>query len=87
MNSVNELNPLLWKREHQIALCTATGIGVLIGLVHGIGSAHFIICGGVYSWFASATCRHLILYPLLGWPVFGALLGAAIVYIWGLMRA
>jgi hypothetical protein len=87
---MSELNPLLWKQEHRIALWVAAGIGGVLGLVRGISSASpFLdVCPAFYGvWFTSVWCRHGVLFPLLGWPVFGALLGAAIVYVWGLMRA
>ena len=86
---MSELNPLRWKREHRIALLVAAGIGGTIGLVHcvRIGLAHPGMCNTLHVWFVRSDCRDLVLYPELWWPLFGALLGAAVVYVWGLMRA
>jgi hypothetical protein len=89
------MNPLLWRREQQIALAIASGTGVAIGLIYGVSTASPIFgyrnCMSLVAWLLHDVCRSS-LFPhhwlgLLGWPIFGALLGAAVIYIWKMMQA
>lgn len=79
------MNPLHWKKEHRLALCLAVGVGFLIGVIPGIEYASPFYCL-VYSGYCDpgAGLRYL---ALIGWPLFGGGIGAAIIYIWQLMRA
>lgn len=86
------MNPLHWKREHQRALLLSIGVGVLLGLIHGVRSASPIFgdqnnCETFVSWlrYGDSVCGHDF-SPILGWPLLGGFLGAAIIYIWQLMR-
>ncbi len=75
------LNPLRWKREHQVALICAVGLGVFIGVLCGAmlvdqnPLAHRVWLGR--SW------RYLDLYWLyvLAWGAIGAIVGGTVIYI------
>src|SRR5260370_39068572 len=80
------MNPLQWKREHQIAFLCAVGLGCLIGMLVGLrqvspsGHSTFgaLWCEGRYS------CVYLInTYWLLVimWSAIGGIVGAGAVYI------
>jgi hypothetical protein len=89
------MNPLLWKREHQLALLIASATGAAIGLVHGVRSASPIFgfgshdCGSLMGWLLHDICGSTQhdWFPLIGWPIFGSVLGAAVVYVWHLMQS
>jgi hypothetical protein len=80
------MNPLEWKREHQITLICAVALGGLIGAILGLfylsPNRHFEICDVGHSY---GFC--LVLYLPIRWIVWGALIGGAVGYIRQLLRA
>jgi hypothetical protein len=87
------MNPLDWKREHQIALLVAATLGGFIFttmMSHNIsscaggfiGSAYYYPIFGIDWGPFLARCW----FQLLVWPVSGAVSGAAFIYIRQLMR-
>jgi hypothetical protein len=85
------MNPLAWKREHQVALLICAGIGLMFGLMFGMhevdkyGPLYFL-----YGWSdSSGSGYHSIDFywaavGLVG--IFGALISGAIIYAIQLMR-
>lgn len=70
------MNPLRWKREHQVALTIAALIGAVIGPLAGYGLSND---GWSLSfWFGRSA---------FVWIIGGAAIGAAIVYVIRLARA
>ena len=74
------MNPLKWRREHQVALVLGAAMGISVGLVIGY------IYNDVH--YANATLR---LYFEGGsgfrWGVFGALVGGTAIYVRQLLHA
>jgi hypothetical protein len=96
------MNPLLWKREHKIALVVAAGCGGMLGSTPLIFGQH-IGCRALIVWLRNASYRMSQWittigtiptpthnphdwFSLLSWTMMGAFLGAAVIYIWQLMR-
>ncbi len=78
------MNPLEWKREHQIALAAALLVGFVLGLAFGYArDPHF---SGFWEWFITALNPNYPGTTGAGWSIFGALIGAAIIYVVQLMR-
>jgi len=80
------MNPLHWRREHQIALAVAAALGAFVGLLYG-----FNYVRGVpgCSWFDTGYCHDAYsayLRAVLKWPLFGAIIGGGIVYVRQLLR-
>ena len=68
----NTMNPLRWRHEHQVALLLGAVLGIAMGLL-----VWFLHNGVQY-----ATLRETIwTWSTFRWGVFGALIGAAIVYV------
>jgi hypothetical protein len=91
------MNPLRWKREHQVALICAIILGAFCGFTFGIWSTdpyqtmNLVIIPDsypsgsmVHDWCCKIHSR-LLFGPL--WGLFGAGLAAALVYIRQLLRA
>ncbi len=87
------MNPLFWKREHQVALLCAIAIGAFIGTIVMAyqvqacvrpfqGSRQLYFLGIGWSSFLGA-CWFTIVF----WPVAGAIVGAGMVYIRQLLRS
>jgi hypothetical protein len=83
------MNPMKWKREHQLALVLASALGFLFGMMFGIyrvspyGHSINLDPSGI-------CCDHLVsIYWFLVslWGIFGVGIAAAIVYIRQLLRA
>ncbi len=89
------MNPLQWKREHQLALLLTVAIGTGIGVAFG-----YTVHRGGYSfgswlinnlpYYRDGNCWgnncpsnwHLPrYYGAFGWGIFGGCIGAAIIYI------
>ena len=72
------MNPLTWKREHQVALGVGAAIGGVLGLMAayslGYAEASKVTTPFVWWWTHYAV-------DSWGWVVFGALIGAGCVYI------
>jgi hypothetical protein len=83
------MNPLDWKREHQVALAVAAAIGVVGGLM----VAYFMPRLGMSSSSPisyDGTISFLFFRPyitVLGWAFLGAILGSAVVYVCQLLKA
>ena len=86
------MNPLNWRREHQVALLLGGTIGIAMGLVVGYmfdsfwGMFAVLATSGssgppkmVDTWLASGSS--------LRWGVFGALFGGAVIYTRQLLHA
>jgi hypothetical protein len=90
---ISGLNPIEWKREHQVALAGAAAIGCLGGLIFGLAWSD------TFSWFqwGELWCdrRHNNCFYLLNgywlriifWTALGGSVGAALVYIRQLLRS
>ena len=74
------MNPLNWKREHQIAFLCAAALGCLLGLVAG------------FQWVRPNGHFEINYLPLgywlllMFWATLGGLIGAAVIYIRQLLR-
>jgi len=78
------MKPIEWKREHQIALGAAILVGFALGLAFGYTrDRHF---GGFWDWFTTALNPNYPGYTGTGWGVFGAIVGAVVIYMVQLMR-
>jgi hypothetical protein len=66
------MNPLKWRREHQVALVLGALIGVAVGLAIGFiyNGVHYVT---LFPWLAGGSA--------LRWGVFGALVGGATIYM------
>ena len=66
------MNPLTWRREHQIALLLGTVLGIVAGLLVGFVRAgiHFET---LQQWISSLSGFR--------WAVLGALFGAGVIYV------
>jgi hypothetical protein len=78
------MNPLSWTREHQLALALAALIGAALAtvlgyLVYAVGWGEGALSFENWIW-------RLFLGPLW-WALFGAVIGAAIIYVRNLTRA
>jgi hypothetical protein len=77
------MNPLGWKREHQIALAGATLLGFAIGIAYAYAkgnSLHFS------DWLYYAFNPRYLNFGEFGWGIFGAIIGAAVIYMAQLMK-
>lgn len=78
------MNPLEWKREHQIALGLAAiiglGLGEIIGFALNGHGDRFV------TWVEQSFWYHYSTFGGFMWGILGALIGAAIVYVVQLMR-
>lgn len=71
------MNPLKWRREHQVALLVGIALGIVAGLV--IGFMHNGIHYATLSpWLTGGSGFR--------WGVFGALVGGAAIYMRQLMH-
>jgi hypothetical protein len=85
------MNPLLWKREHKIALAFAACLGFVLGFLISFSeiepgshwTLEYIKSNGGLGW--QWIYRRLVIPPL--WGAFGASVAAALVYIQRLLRA
>jgi hypothetical protein len=78
------MNPLAWKREHQIALVATTLLGFSAGLV--VGYARDPHYGSFWDWLTTALNPNYPTSTGTEWSIFGALVGATIIYVVQLMR-
>jgi H+/Cl- antiporter ClcA len=81
------MNPLEWKREHQIALLISAGIGFVFGFIFGLQEVS--LRGYELYWSGDHVNDHSInfywaIVVVIG--LLGALIGAAIIYAAQLMR-
>jgi hypothetical protein len=84
------MNPLLWKREHQLALLCAAVLGLIFGCLIGIWRSdpfshwaiEYVKANGGLGWI---VIPHSVLFVPL-WSIFGAVAAAALVYIRQLLR-
>jgi hypothetical protein len=93
------MNPLYWKREHQIALLCAIALGCFFGMVVGVwaesGTAYtthwMLYCAGAADYRAgrwyNCTSMTPVYWVLIGlWAAFGGFICAILVYIRQLLR-
>lgn len=76
------MNPLLWKREHKLALGLAVMIGCIAGIVTGY-LVHAAPGGGrtFYYWLFGFFGQGPIENGVFLWAIAGGLIGGVIVYI------
>ena len=69
------MNPLQWRREHQVALLLGVVVGIALGFVTGYmhHNIHFENAGQFSSYLTGGSA--------LRWGVLGALLGGTIIYM------
>ena len=74
------MNPLQWRREHQVALLLGVVVGIALGFVTGYmhHNIHFENAAAFSSYLTGGSA--------LRWGVFGALVGGTIIYIQQLLR-
>jgi len=88
----SNLDPRLWKREHQVALACAVALGVSIGLVCGIQLTDTYTgfrWGALYCPHGEYSCSYLLTgyrLAIIEWMTGGGIAGAALVYIRQLLR-
>ena len=70
------MNPLTWRREHQVALL----LGVVLGIVLGL------LLGFMYEGMHYATVERWNIESRFRWGVLGALVGACVISIQRLLR-
>jgi hypothetical protein len=85
------MNPLKWKREHQVALFCAVVLGCLAGLILGLREIKPYGHGRWIELYCSfGSCTYLLdgywLLVIL-WAGLGGIIGATVVYIRQLLRA
>jgi hypothetical protein len=85
ISKAGEMNPLLWKLEHQIGLIVAVIMGIPVGIIVG-----YII--HALGWGADAATfgfwiERPVRYGAIWWGMFGAGIGAGIIYTRQLLRA
>ena len=87
------MNPLEWKREHQIALLIAIGLGCVAGLLLGILEIDTYTrfrWGALWCDNRGHSCIHLLngyWVRVVLCAILGGLMGAALVYVRQLLRA
>jgi xanthine/uracil permease len=74
------MNPLQWRSEHKVALLLGVVVGIALGFVAGY-MHHDIRFDN-----AAAFSSYLTGGSALRWAVFGALIGATIIYIQQLLH-
>ena len=85
------MNPLAWKREHQIALVCAIALGCLIGMIFGVFvTPRYVSFRWGKLWCDySYNCTYFLQgYWLLIvlWTFIGGLVGCGLVYVRQLLR-
>jgi hypothetical protein len=85
------MNPLLWKREHQIALVCAIALGGLIGMILGFFvTPHYVSFRWGKLWCDYGyNCIYLLQgywLLILFWTSIGGLVGGGLVYVRQLLR-
>jgi hypothetical protein len=74
------MNPLQWRRKHQVALLLGVVVGIALGFVAGY-MHHDIRFEN-----AAAFSTYLMGGSALRWGIFGALIGGTITYIQQLLH-
>jgi len=75
------MNPLGWKREHQIALVLGGSLGAMVGAIYG--AIHRVEDHLLRSFYSDAAWQmHMVM-----WAAVGCLLGATLVYVQRLLRS
>jgi hypothetical protein len=81
------MNPLKWKSEHQIALLVCSGIGFILGSIfelHEISTYGYKLYWSVDNYNDHSINFYWTIVGIVG--LFGAIIGAAIIYVVQLMR-
>ena len=71
------MNPLAWRREHQLALLLGTVLGIALGLLVGC-ALNNIHLAALQQWVAAGHG--------VRWALLGAFFGAGVIYIQRLLR-
>jgi hypothetical protein len=81
------MNPLRWKREHQIALLGAGIIGAVVGFIFGVRAADPY--GRAFEHFGNNGMTWINTYwiVVVAWSLLAACLGSGTVYVFQLSRA
>ena len=85
------MNPFEWKREHQIALICAVGVGCVVGVILGAFVTPSYVSfrwGRLWCDYGYSCVYFLQGYWLLilFWTMLGGVVGGAVVYIRQLLR-
>jgi hypothetical protein len=80
------MNPLRWKREHQLAWGIAGVLGAVAGLAYSF--AYWQFRGGHGEFVAASTITSFLPYPIFYWPwlVIGAVIGMLAFYLTRLLK-
>lgn len=87
------MNPLDWKRDHQIALVCALGLGAIVGMAVGLAWSNPYTnfqWGALWCESGRNFCTYLLngyWLRIIFWTALGATVGAALVYIRQLLRS
>jgi hypothetical protein len=72
------MNPLTWRREHQVALLIGTVLGAAAGFLIGF-SHNDVHLATLRQWVVGGGG--------VRWAIFGALFGAGVIYVQRLLHA
>ena len=72
-----EMNPLVWRHEHQVALMLGVVLGIVLGLAVGF----------MYDGIHYATLERWNIGSVIRWGILGAFASACVIYIQRLLRA
>jgi H+/Cl- antiporter ClcA len=71
------MNPMTWRREHQVALL----FGIVLGIVFGL------LVGFMYEGFHYATLGLWKTESIFRWAILGAFVGACVIFTQRLLRS
>jgi H+/Cl- antiporter ClcA len=71
-----EMNPMTWRREHQVALLLGLVLGIVLGLLVGF----------MYEGFHYATVESWKIGSRFRWGILGAFVGACVIFTQRLLR-
>ena len=79
------MNPLIWKKEHQLALIVTCVLGAVLGMLFGftVSLASFGAPDAVGTWFDAWLQNPDFYWP---WPVFGVVIAGLTFYAVRLCR-
>jgi H+/Cl- antiporter ClcA len=71
-----DMNPMTWRREHQVALL----VGIILGIILGL------LVGFMYEGFHYATVQAWKVESRVRWGILGAFVGACVIFAQRLLR-